>query len=292
MYSPKISIVIPCKNEGENISKTVSSILGCHTKTDYEVIVVDDGSTDKCCDFLRHKTLHPCIRLINSSGVGACRARNMGAHWGKGEYLVFCDAHIFVQDSWLDSLKACFTESDTGIVSPAIASAANKDAVGYGMTLTETFGVNWLPHPGKTTPVPIAPGGCLMVRQNIFWQLGGFDEELRVWGHEDVELSLRFWLYGFRVLVNPEIQVAHVFRTSHPYSVTMDHLYYNYLRIALSHFNSKRVKKILSLIKSHPVAEEIVTDVILSNIWDRRKKLFSTRKHNDDWLFGQFSVPF
>lgn len=292
MNSPKISIVIPCKNEGENISKTISSILEHRNKTDYEIIVIDDGSKDGCCDFLRKKTFHPRIRLIDASGVGACRARNKGARWGKGDYLVFCDAHIFVQDYWLDRLAATFTEADTGIVSPAIASAANRDAVGYGLTLTETFGVNWLPHPGKTSPVPIAPGGCAMIRRKIFWQLGGFDEGLRVWGHEDVEISLRCWCCGYRVLVNPEVEIAHIFRTSHPYQVTMDHLYYNYLRIALSHFNSERVKKILGLIKSHPLAEEIITDIILSNIWDRRKKLFSTRKYNDDWLFSQFSVPF
>ena len=292
MEAPAVSIVIPCKNEGTNIFNTVSSILEAPTDLTFEALVVDDGSTDGCCHFLQQKNWCQKIRLINSGGVGACRARNQGAYSAQSEYLLFCDAHIFVQPFWLDRLIECFTDTDIGIVSPAIASSSDKHAVGYGMTLTEDFGVRWLPHPGRISPALIAPGGCAMVNRAVFLQLGGFDEGLKIWGHEDVELSLRYWLLGYKILINPNVEIAHVFRGSHPYQVTMDHIFYNYLRIGLCHFNAERIKKILRLIKTHPQAEEIICEIMLGEIWARRKKLFATRRLDDDRLFDMFKVPF
>jgi GT2 family glycosyltransferase len=290
--TPEISIVIPCKNEGINIFNTVSSILEAPTDLTFEVLVIDDGSTDGCCRFLQEKVWRQKVHLINSGGVGACRARNQGAYSAQAEYLLFCDAHIFVQPFWLDHLVECFTGPEIGIVSPAITSSSDKHAVGYGMTLTEDFGVRWLPHPDGISSALIAPGGCAMVKRSVFLQLGGFDEGLRIWGHEDVELSLRYWLLGYRVLINPNVEVAHIFRKSHPYQVSMDHIYYNYLRIGLSHFNAERIKKILRLIKPHPQMEEILCKIMLSDIWNRRKKLLSIRRLDDDTLFNMFKVPF
>jgi len=292
MHSPQISIVIPCRNEGPNVHNTVSSILGTPTKCRFEIIVVDDGSTDNCCDFLRSASVDKRIRLINSAGVGACQSRNKGALFSRGEYLLFCDAHIFVEPFWLDVLLGSFPDEMTGIVSPGIASPQFPDVIGYGLTLTETFGVKWLGHPRKISPVLIAPGGCALVKKETFFKVKGFDAGFRIWGHEDVELSIKCWLFGYRVLINPAVKILHVFREHHPYSVSMNHLYYNYLRLALSHFSPKRVKKIIGLIKPHPEAEEVLTDVMFSDVWDQRKEYFSTRLFDDDWLFQKFSVNF
>lgn len=291
MTVPDISIIIPCRNEGINVANTISSILNTPTNIDFEIIVIDDGSIDGCCSFLRSKHLHKKIRLLTSDGVGACLARNKGAFCACTDYLLFCDAHIFVEPYWLDRLLSCFND-ETGIVSPGIASPKLPDVVGYGMTLTESFGVRWLGHPGKTSSVLVAPGGCALVKRKTFISLGGFDRDFKVWGHEDVELSLKYWLFGYKILINPAVKILHIFREKHPYTVSMDYIYYNYLRIALSHFNSVRIKKMLSIIKNHPLSEEIITDVILSNIWAQRKKYFSTRLFDDDWLFQKFSVPF
>lgn len=292
MNQPQISIVIPCRNEGIHIIDTVSSILINPTNLTFEIIVVDDGSTDGCCRFLTQEPYPKKVTLVNGGGVGACRARNLGASQSQADYLVFCDAHILVQPFWLDRLFACFSPPDIGIVSPGIASPHLPDAAGYGLTLTENFGVEWLGSPGKVSPVLIAPGGCMLVNRHTFLNLGGFDQSFKVWGHEDVELSLKYWLFGYQVLVNPVVKILHVFREKHPYTVTMNQVYYNYLRMALSHFNPQRVKKIIGLVKTHPLAEEIITDTIFSDVWEQRERYFSSRVRDDDWLFQKFSVPF
>ena len=146
-------------------------------------------------------------------------------------------------------------------MSPGIASPKLPDVVGYGMTLTESFGVRWLGHPGKTSSVLVAPGGCALVKRKTFISLGGFDRDFKVWGHEDVELSLKYWLFGYKILINPAVKILHIFREKHPYTVSMDYIYYNYLRIALSHFNSVR-KKNAEYNQKPSFIRKIITDVI------------------------------
>lgn len=252
MTLPEISIIIPCRNEGKNITLTIDSIIKNKTILKYEIIVVDDGSTDHCCRNLTSNFPHQKITLLNSHGQGACFARNIGALHARGEYLLFCDAHIFVQPFWLEKLLVCFNEPGIGIVAPGISSCQNPSAIGYGFTLNESFGVEWLPAPLQAAPVLIAPGACALIPQKIFREAGGFDQGLRVWGHEDVELSLRYWLLGHQVLVTPEVTIQHIFREQHPYAIEMKNVYYNYLRIALCHLNPQRIKKLLRLIMDFP----------------------------------------
>lgn len=292
MAPPEISIIIPCRNEGKNITHTIKSMISNETFLAFEIIVVDDGSTDHCCRTLISDFPNQKITLLNSHGKGACYARNIGALHARGKYLLFCDAHIFVQPYWLEELLVCFDEPGIGIVAPGISSYHNSDAVGFGFTLTDSFGVEWLPAPIQTAPALIAPGACAMIPQKVFRLAGGFDQGLRVWGHEDVELSLRYWLLGYQVLVTPEVTIQHIFREKHPYAIAMENIYYNYLRIALCHLNPQRIKKLLQLIITFPQAEEIFADIMLSDAWLQRQNNFSKRLFDDDWLFHKFSVSF
>lgn len=289
--STKVSIVIPCRNEGPNVASTVQSILETPTLLSYEIIVVDDGSSDGCCQFLANKKADQ-VRLIRTLGLGASNARNRGALSASGELLVFCDAHVFVEPYWLDKMAECFSDKQIGIVTPAIAPHDRPHLAGYGQTLTEGFRVDWLAHPGRMGEIPIAPGGCVMIARRTFQRVGGFDTGFRVWGHEDVELSIKYWLFGYKVLVNPEVKILHIFREQHPYPVSLYHVHYNYLRMAISHFGSVRIKKMLKLINSCPDATEIISQVAYSNVWQQRKRYFAMRKYHDDWFFHKFSIPF
>lgn len=87
--APFVSIIIPVKNEGDNVRATITSLF--HTKTNYpyEVIVVDDGSTDHSCRFIRQQEVTFPIKLITTEGIGASMARNVGADQAKGNFLIF-----------------------------------------------------------------------------------------------------------------------------------------------------------------------------------------------------------
>lgn len=84
---PKFSIVIPVYNVEKFIKRTLDSIVK-QTYNDYEIIIVDDGSTDKSMDIVKKYD----VKIINSKHVEVSEARNIGAKQAKGEYLIFLDS--------------------------------------------------------------------------------------------------------------------------------------------------------------------------------------------------------
>jgi len=291
---PDASIIIPCKNEGSNVKMTVDSLLSVLPSRGAEILVVDDESQDGCCRFLQANSSYSKIHYIFSPGLGAAQARNYGAAAAKGEYLVFCDAHITVQARWLESLLTTFNRPGVDAVSPAIGSITNPFAVGYGQTWNERLETAWLPAPAQmeTTRVPLLPGGCLAVRSSVFHRVGGFEQGFIVWGHEDVELSLKLWLFGYGLYINPSVKILHLFRQKHPYLVKMEHVDYNLLRMAYSHFNNERVDKVIAMVRSHGKSEKIVRNVLKGGVLEQRQDYFKRRQRDDDWFMTEFQIPF
>lgn len=273
---------------------TVDSLLVALPSRGIEIIVVDDMSRDGCCSFLMTESKYAEVQCISSPGLGAALARNYGAVNAKGEYLVFCDAHITVEKGWLDILLNTFNRPGVDAVSPAIGSITNPAATGCGQSWNDRLETVWLPYPAQmeTIKAPLLPGGCLAVRNNVFQQVGGFDRGFIVWGYEDVELSLKLWLFGYGLYVNPRAKVLHLFRQKHPYRVTFEHVHYNLLRMAYSHFNNKRVDKVIAMIKSHGKSEKIIRNVLKSGVLDQRQDYFRRRRRDDDWFMSEFQIPF
>ena len=289
-----LSVVIPCKNEGQNLKMTLDSLFAAAPVNRVEYIIVNDGSTDNCCDFIKENNRYSDVKLISSSGLGVSRARNLGAAGAGGKYLVFCDAHITVPAGWQDDLVDIFRLAGGDAVSPAIGALDKPDATGYGQTWNERLQVIWLPPPPqmKVTPVPLLPGGCVAVRRDVFQQVAGFDGGFIAWGHEDVEFSLRLWLFGYKSFIAPQLKILHLFRKKHPYPVKMDHFLHNMLRLAYSHFKNERIEKILKLIDEVDNAEKINRSVLKGGALKQRSNFLARRKHDDDWFMGRFNIPF
>ncbi len=294
---PEASVIIPCKNEGQNLKMTLDSIMAASQALStgkLEIVVVDDGSDDGCCDFLKESGSRSGLRYISTPGLGVSQARNLGASTARGEYLIFCDAHITVPAGWPDNLLASFKDDSVDAVSPAIGSLENPAAVGYGQTWDEQLQVVWLPphRQMKTSAAPLLPGGCVAVRAGAFWQTGGFDQGFIVWGHEDVEFSLKMWLFGYRLCVDPTVKILHLFRRKHPYPVKMDHFLYNMLRMAYSHFNNERIEKVLGLINRSGSSKKINQRVLKGGALEQRKQYLARRKYDDDWFMKKFNIDF
>lgn len=290
---PTVSIILPCKNEGENVRSTLDSILLTKTNVDYEIIVVDDDSQDGCVENIKNVVRYKDVKFLRTSGLGSAKARNFGAQHAKGQYLVFCDAHVFVEAYWLDKLLEGFNIPAAGAVCPAIAPHDNPDAIGYGQVMNERVEAKWiLTNPKEITPVGLVPGGCVAFRREVFEEIGGFNKGFRVWGLEDLEISFRTWLMGYSCLVNPKVKILHVFRPAHPYRVTMDDVNYNLLYMALVHFKGERIAKVLDMVKNQRNFSRVLVSAIFSDAWQQRRHYLQVRKHDDDWYMEKFKINF
>ncbi|WAA08598.1 glycosyltransferase family 2 protein [Fervidibacillus albus] len=287
-----VSIIIPVKNEGKHIQNTLHSLF--ETKTGYplEVIVVDDHSTDGCCKFLE-KTKDDRIRLIFADNVGVAMARNIGAEQAKGTYIIFCDAHLFFVDYWIDRLLEPIEKGVVDVTNPGIANAANPRAVGYGYTWNGKLEAKWNGPKRKMFESALLAAGCMAMAKRTFDDIGGFDRGFRIWGRSDDEISLKLWLFGYRCAVIPNVRVQHVFRTgkSVPFKFTWDDVNYNMMRMAYSHFNEKRIEKCKKLIK-HSNPEQIIRELFKSDVLEQRKRYFAKRTYDDDWYMEKFNIPF
>ncbi|MCR8927478.1 glycosyltransferase [Priestia megaterium] len=286
-----VSLIIPVKNEGQHIQNTIKSALEVRTNYSFEIVVVDDNSSDGCCEFLNNYSSAIQIKLIKSKGIGAARARNLGAKNSSGEYLIFCDAHVCFEDFWIEGLLQPIHDGIADGTTPGIADIERPYYPGYGQTLNKHLGVEWQVEKTDPFPTAVLPAGCYAVSRATFFDIGGFDKGFQVWGHEDVEISLKMWLFGYTCYVQPSVTILHIFRTKTPYPLKYEHVYFNMLRMVYSHFKKERIYKFREIIGNHYLSR-VEPWVLKSGVLEQRKLYIARRKYNDDWYMDKFSIDF
>ena len=285
------SIVIPTLNEGTMLAMTTNSILTRTAYANYEIIVVDDGSTDGSADFYE-RYFNPYIRLIRTGGQGVARARNLGAQHARGEFLVFLDAHCSVAPDWLDGFAEVLSHPDVGVAGPCFTKLKTPSPRGCGMFWADySLEQHWYEPVNGSPPyeVPLTTGACQAFRLRNFLALGRYEDGFTRWGFEDVEMCLRAWLLGYRVVVNPSITVAHHFRESRGYEVDDVEVTYNFARMLHLHFSEARIRKVLEALAGNPFVQAAVARLHQSDIFDIRRALEASRVHDDDWFFERIN---
>jgi glycosyltransferase involved in cell wall biosynthesis len=287
---PLVSVVLPTHNEGDLLRMTVESILAETAFPAYEIVIVDDGSTDGSCDEFVDR---PLCRVVRASGLGVAGARNMGAEHAQGDRLVFLDAHCLVTSNWLTRFNTALAGGRVGVVGPCFTRLHETEPKAAGMTwVDDSLQTAWGQPVSADVPytVPFVPGGCQAFRTAVFRAIGGYEQGFTRWGYEDIEISLRLWLMGFTVLVDPAIVVGHYFRTDAAYEVRQRDLAYNLLRMAHMHLAPNRIRRVIQAIDGIPDLDGVLDDLYATDIMERRTALAATRVRNDDWFFSTF-VP-
>lgn len=234
---PTASVIICFVNEmWSSLFRTVWSVLDRTPEgLLLEIILVDDASDAKWLgqDFQDYvKQLPSLVKLVRSPvRLGLIKARMTGARHAAGEVLIFLDSHCEATQGWIEPILSRIALQPSTVVCPSI-DAINDNTLDFnggggsavgGFYWTLDF--NWqyperLPtNPSDPLPSATMAGGLFAVNRKFWFTLGEYDDEMRGWGGENLELSFRIWMCGGRMDFLPCSHVGHIFRGSHPYEV-------------------------------------------------------------------------
>lgn len=190
-----ISVITTVYNKEKTISECVTSIQS-QRYSEFEMIIVDDGSTDGSATKIAAFLSDSRIRTIQSNHVGHSAAKGLGAKAAKGKILYFIDADCVADRECLGRLKIAFDQSDVGCVGGEFRALNGDHLIPRAIDL-------WEPHP------PLQPPGCnVAYRRDVYEKAGGFDERTKL--GEDVDLYWRIRKLGFKCSIDPTVEVATV----------------------------------------------------------------------------------
>lgn len=242
---PEFSLIIAAHDEGENLRRTVDSIRAGGDELAFEVVLVDDGSTDGGFDHLEERLAGGAevplevVRLPERRGCNV--ARDRGAEVARGEHLVFLDAHMALPEGWLSVLRAASERyGRQALLSPDITSLdpatwSIRPSTRKVIALDDALDFRWdgLHHFGGLLETVV--GCCICMRAELYREVNGFDRGLRAWGSEFVDLVAKVYRAGGFVAHLPELVVGHLFRRAFPYSMRHEDIVYNKLRVGFLH---------------------------------------------------------
>jgi len=190
---PKVSVVIPCYNMGKYLDEAVDSVLA-QTFTDFEIIIVDDGSTDtSTCELLADYS-KPKTKVIHTANRGVAAARNSGIEEAVGEYVLPLDADDRIGEFYLEKAVAVLDQqADIGIV---YCCCKLFGAVEREWSLPPFS----LPHQLLDNLIFSAA----VFRKKAWSRVRGYDSSLRQ-GWEDWDFWLRLLAEGTQVFRLPEM---------------------------------------------------------------------------------------
>jgi glycosyltransferase involved in cell wall biosynthesis len=190
----KVSVVIPCFNHGEFLQEAVESVARVG-REDFELIVVDDGSTDERTRREMDALSARGIKVIGQENKGLAAARNAGVLSARGEYIFPLDADDRVRSGWIDrGIGILSTDPQVGVV--------------YGDA--QCFGIRenlWCTAPFDTTRLLVRNfiHASALYRRSVWEQNGGDDGTLPVQGFEDWDFWLGALEHGWQFAYLPEV---------------------------------------------------------------------------------------
>jgi len=207
------SIIILTRNNLDYTKKCIESIKK-YTPEPYELIVVDNGSTDGTIEYLESL---PDVKLIkNPTNLGFAMGNSMGIKEARGEYILLLNNDTIVTEGWLTRLiSAAESDPSIGLVGPRsnyVAGVQLVKDVPYrdDMEAMREFARKWsLENAGKYEETFRVIGFCMLVKKDVIEKIGGFDPLYEMGNFEDDDFCIRAIRAGFKIKIAQDVFIHH-----------------------------------------------------------------------------------
>jgi GT2 family glycosyltransferase len=213
--NPYASIIIPAHGQLDFTLRCLHSLSQCGDASLFEVILVDDASTDASGSVLPAIEGLRYLRNIDNRGfIASC---NAGAALARGEFLVFLNNDTIVQPGWLDTLLRTFSSHpDTGLAGSKLVYPDGRLQEAGGIVFADGSAANYgrFEDPGDprfnfVREADYCSGAAIALRRRVFVELGGFDAHYAPAYYEDTDLAMRVRQRGLKVRYQPASMVVH-----------------------------------------------------------------------------------
>jgi len=230
LYLLELSIIIVNWNTGDLLNNCISSILDKINKNlSYEIIVVDNNSTDESIELVRknHSSTGKLRIIEEKENHGFSKGNNIGVNNSNGQYILFLNPDTIILENSVEKMLRFYKNNqkkmNIGILAPKLLNI--DGSVQHSVNSFPMFSFNKIyklfknkfSKSAKKINYPHiidwARGACLLISRDVGERLGFWNEEFPIYG-EDLELCYRYKLHGYNTVYTPQISIIHHFNQS------------------------------------------------------------------------------
>lgn len=264
MPQTKISIIITCYNLGNYLEEAVASCKEYAPSSDYEIILVNDGSTDEATIKILERIAEQdkAILVLNQPNMGLAKARNNGIKLAKGKYIIPLDADNKLRPEFIKQTISILDSNEAiDVVYGDAQLFGNKTSLwkGKSFDIAEMVLNNYI-------------DACAGFRKSVWEELGGYDENMPVMGFEDWDLWLRMAVRGVQFQYVEDVFFDYRVRDNSMLAEAWKErpLLLDYI------FNKKELKHLLAfrncLIENQKLNQEPAINTILGQLFKKIKR--------------------